>query len=127
MPDGRKIAGGPGAQPAAARRLATVAGGNGGAEIAIISYALSWGLQPFTLTSVWNRKGIIKVAHLRVRLKGGCRRSKKWTRIARERHHAVFDAMHFVCESELPAEDLKTIRERLAKLQNAFEEADPQH
>jgi hypothetical protein len=47
-------------------------------------------------------------------------------RLLRNARNALFDAMHFVCHSELPAGDLDAITERLYRLQAALEESPPQ-
>jgi hypothetical protein len=50
------------------------------------------------------------------------RPGKLTNRLLRNARNALFDAMHFVCHSELPAGDLEAITVRLQKLQAAFEE-----
>jgi hypothetical protein len=53
----------------------------------------------------------------------GCKTSELTSRLLRNARNALFDAMHFVCQSELPAGDLEAIMARLQKLHAALEES----
>jgi hypothetical protein len=55
-----------------------------------------------------------------------CRPGELTNRLLRNARNALFDAMHFVCHSKLPAGDLDAITERLYRLQAALEESPPQ-
>jgi len=55
------------------------------------------------------------------------KRSRYEKRMLRNARNALFDAMHFVCESQLPVSDLQAINERLMSLQGAFKESLPQY
>jgi hypothetical protein len=55
------------------------------------------------------------------------KRSQHGERMLRNSRNALFYAIHFVCESQLPVSDLETINERLTKLQGALEEPIPQY
>jgi len=55
------------------------------------------------------------------------KRSRYEKRMLRNARNALFDAMHFVFESQLPVSDLQAINERLTSLQGAFKESLPQY
>jgi len=55
------------------------------------------------------------------------KRSQHGQRMLRNARNALFDAMHFVCQSQLLESELEAINERLMRLQGALDESIPQY